>query len=67
MTLKELKEELKKYNDDSILKIKVKKFSESQVQIVDETTEDLDKITFEHFLDNSDYDYVNLEVTLYEE
>ncbi|MCI9434054.1 MAG: hypothetical protein HFI86_02095 [Bacilli bacterium] len=67
MTVKDLIIELKKYNEDSEIKIHLKKYSTSQDKIVDNTYEDITKITHEHHLDNTDSDLLGLEITIYED
>lgn len=67
MTVKDLIIELKKYNEDSEIKIHLKKYSASQDKIVGNTYEDITKITHEHYLDNTDSDLLGLEITIYED
>ncbi len=67
MTIFELKKILKKCNDDDLVKIKIKKFSNKKGEIVDEVYEDPQKAIYELFLDNEDNDTFILSVTLYED
>lgn len=57
MTVKELREELKTYNGEAILKIKVNKFSTDEGRITYETLEPIEKIIFERCLNGNDDDY----------
>lgn len=67
MTILELKNLLKKCNDEDLVKIKIRKFSDTKQEIVDEVYEDPQKAIYEIYLDNEDQDTFILLVTLYED
>lgn len=67
MTVSELKKLLKKCNDEDLIKIKVRKFSDKKQEIVDETYEEPECATYKVYLDNADQDTFELSVTLYED
>lgn len=67
MTVLELKSLLKKCNDEDLIKIQVRKFSDKKQEIVDKTIEEPEKAVYEIFLNNEDDDTLLLCVTLYED
>ena len=67
MIVKELKDLLKKCNDEDLVKINVRKFSNKKEEIVDETYEDPQLALYEVYLDNVEQDSFVLSVTLYED
>lgn len=67
MTVLELKSLLKKCNDEDLVKIKVKKFSDKKQEIIDETFEEPNIAMYKVYLDNEDQDTFILSVTLYED
>lgn len=67
MTVLELKKLLKKCNDEDLVKIQVRKFSDRKQEIIDETFEDPNIAMYEVYLDNEDEDTFILSVTLYED
>lgn len=67
MTVKELKDLLKKCNDEDLVKINVRKFSDKKQEIVDETYEEPQQAKYEIYLDNVEQDTFILSVTLYED
>lgn len=67
MTVKELKNLLKKCNDEDLVKINVRKFSDKKQEIVDETYEEPQQAIFEIYLDNAEQDTFVLSITLYED
>lgn len=67
MTVSELKNLLKKCNDEDLVKIKVRKFSDKKQEIVDETYEEPQIAIYETYLDNEEEDTFILSVTLYED
>lgn len=67
MTVLELKNLLKKCNDEDLVKIQVKKFSDKKQEIIDETFEDPNVAMYEVYLDNEGDDTFILSITLYED
>lgn len=67
MTVLELKKLLKKCNDEDLVKIQIRKFSDRKQEIIDETFEDPNIAMYEVYLDNEDEDTFILSVTLYED
>lgn len=67
MTVSELKNLLKKCNDEDLIKIKVRKFSDKKQEIVDETYEEPHCVIHEIYLENEEQDTFILTVTLYED
>ena len=67
MTVKELKDLLQKCNDEDLVKINVRKFSNKKEEIVDETYEEPQLAIYEVYLDNVEQDSFVLSVTLYED
>lgn len=67
MTVLELKNLLKKCNDEDQVKIEVRKWSDKQLEIIDETYEDPNQAIYKVYLDNEDQDSFILSVTLYED
>lgn len=67
MIVKELKDLLKKCNDEDLVKINVRKFSNKKEEIVDETYEEPQLAIYEVYLDNVEQDTFVLSVTLYED
>lgn len=66
MTVKELKELLKKYDEDSNLKIEVKTFSSKAESIIDTTEEEIQIVKSEICVDGVlDYKCVYLSITIY--
>lgn len=66
MTILELKKLLKKCNDEDLVKIQVRKFSDKKQEIIDETFEEPNIAIYTVYLDNEDEDAFILSVTLYE-
>ena len=67
MTVAELKQLLKKCNDEDLVKINVRKFSDRKQEIIDETYEEPQQATYEVYLENQEQDTFVLSVTLYED
>lgn len=67
MTVKELQNLLKKCNDEDLVKIEVRKFSDKKQEIVDETYEEPQIVIYKSYLDNAEQDTFILSVTLYED
>ena len=67
LTVKELKNILKKCNDEDIVKIEIRKFSTIKEENLDITYEDIYKVDYEIYIDNSSNDGLILCTTLYEE
>ena len=67
MTVAELKQLLKKCNDEDLVKINVRKFSDKKQEIIDETYEEPHQATYEIYLENQEQDTFVLSVTLYED
>lgn len=67
MTVAELKQLLKKCNDEDLVKINVRKFSDRKQEIIDETYEEPQQATYEVYLENQEQDAFVLSVTLYED
>lgn len=67
MTVKELKNLLKKCDDENMVKIKVKHFSVKAEEIIDETIEEPVEAIQQIFLGNQDNDTFMLSITLYED
>ena len=67
MIVKELKNLLKKCNDEDLVKINVRKFSNKEEEIIDETYEEPQLAIYEVYLDNVEQDSFVLSVTLYED
>lgn len=67
MTVEELKDILKKCNDEDIVKIEIRKFSTSKEENLDITHEEIYKVDYEIYIDNSSDDSLILCTTLYEE
>ena len=67
MIVKELKDLLKKCNDEDLVKINVRKFSDKKQEIVDETYEEPQQAKYEVYLDQTEQDTFVLTVTLYED
>lgn len=67
MIVKELKDLLKKCNDEDLVEINVRKFSNKKEKIVDETYEEPQLAIYEVYLDNVKQDTFVLTVTLYED
>lgn len=67
MTVNELKNLLKKCDDENMVKIKVKHFSVKAEEIIDETIEEPKEATHQIFLENQDNDTFMLNITLYED
>lgn len=67
MTVLELKNLLKKCNDEDQVKIEVRKWSDKQLEIIDETYEDPNQAIYKVYLDNEEQDSFILSVTLYED
>lgn len=67
MTVLELKNLLKKCNDEDLVKIRVRKYSSNQSEIIDETLEEPNIAMYEVYLDNEEEDTFILSITLYED
>jgi len=67
MTVKELKNFLKKCDDENTVKIKVRYFSEKAEDFIDETIEEPEEATYQIFLENQDNDTFMLSITLYKD
>lgn len=67
MTVKELKNLLKKCEDENTVKIKVSRFSGKEENFIDETIEEPEEALHQMFLGNQDEDAFMLCVTLYED
>ena len=67
MTVKELKNLLKKCDDEDMVKIKVRYFSNETGEIIDETIEEPEEAIKRIFLNNQDNDTFMLSITLYED
>ena len=67
MTVKELKNLLKKCDDENIVKVKAKHFSNEAGIIIDETIEEPDEVIQQMFLENQDENAFMLCITLYED
>jgi len=67
MTIKELKNLIKKCNDEDLVKINVRKFSYEKEEIVDETYEEPQQANYKVYLDQEEQDTFILSVTLYED
>ena len=67
MTIKDLKNLLKKCNDEDLVKINVRKFSNKKQELVDETYEEPETVIYKVYLDNADQDTFEFVVTLYED
>ncbi len=66
MTVKELIEELKNYDQNLELEILVKKYN-SNSEVVDETIENIKRIIYNHELTGEERDSLRLEIVMYEE
>lgn len=67
MTVKELKNFLKKCDDENTVKIKVRYFSGKAEDFIDETIEEPEEAIHQIFLENQDNDIFMLSITLYED
>ena len=67
MTVKELKNILKKCNDEDLVKIQLIRYSMKKESIIDTTYEDPTKAIYEIYIDSTDDDTLLLNTTLYDD